>query len=52
VTLATRRVVLAPGETPGGQTEIGAQGEPLSSFLPQVMAHYLFHYYPAFKDLV
>jgi hypothetical protein len=25
----TRRVDLAPGETPGGQTEIGAQGEPL-----------------------
>jgi hypothetical protein len=35
---------LAPGETPGVQIEIEAQGEPLFGFLPQITLYHLFRH--------
>jgi hypothetical protein len=52
VTLDPRRGYLASGAIPEGQTEIGAQGEPLFCFLPQPVLHYLFYDDPLGKHIV
>ena len=44
--------LLASGETPEGQTEIGVQGEPLSCFLPQLVGHHIVCHRFLFENLI